>query len=181
MTIGSNYSDAVPKAAFQAMVDYCAAQTGTTVTVNTTDHGKFQDNLTSYLQGTPDDIFTWFAGYRMRYFADQGLLTPIDDVWAKIGSNYSDAFKAASTGNDGKSYFVPIYNYPWVVMYRKSVFDGQGLHRSHDLGRVHRPRGQDEDRRPHPAGLRVTSMAGRPWARSTSSTCASTATSSMST
>src|SRR6476646_1940727 len=63
VTIGSNYSDAVPKAAFQAMVDYCAAQTGTTVTVNTTEHGKFQDNLTTYLQGTPDDIFTWFAGF----------------------------------------------------------------------------------------------------------------------
>jgi multiple sugar transport system substrate-binding protein len=126
VTIGSNYSDAVPKAAFQAMVDYCAAQTGTTVTVNTTEHGKFQDNLTSYLQGTPDDIFTWFAGYRMRYFADQGLLTPIDDVWAKIGSNYSDAFKAASTGNDGKGYFIPLYNYPWVVMYRPSVFEAKG-------------------------------------------------------
>ena len=126
VTIGSNYSDPVPKAAFQAMVDYCAAQTGTTVTVNTTEHGKFQDNLTSYLQGTPDDIFTWFAGYRMRYFADQGLLTPIDDVWAKIGSNYSDAFKAASTGNDGKGYFIPLYNYPWVVLYRKSVFESKG-------------------------------------------------------
>jgi multiple sugar transport system substrate-binding protein len=126
VTIGSNYSDPVPKAAFQAMVDYCAAQTGTTVTVNTTEHGKFQDNLTSYLQGTPDDIFTWFAGYRMRYFADQGLLTPIDDVWAKVGSNYSDAFKAASTGNDGKGYFIPLYNYPWVVLYRKSVFESKG-------------------------------------------------------
>jgi multiple sugar transport system substrate-binding protein len=126
VTLGSNYSDAVPKAAFQAMVDYCAAQTGTTVTVNTTEHAKFQDNLTTYLQGTPDDIFTWFAGYRMRYFADQGLLTPIDDVWAKIGSNYSDAFKAASTGNDGKGYFVPLYNYPWIVNYRPSVFAAKG-------------------------------------------------------
>jgi len=126
VTVGSNYSDPVPKAAFQAMVDYCAAQTGTTVTINTTEHGKFQDNLTSYLQGTPDDIFTWFAGYRMRYFADQGLLTPIDDVWANVGSNYSDAFKAASTGNDGKMYFIPIYNYPWTVLYRKSVFDAKG-------------------------------------------------------
>ncbi len=73
---------------------------------------KFQDNLTSYLQGTPDDIFTWFAGYRMRYFADQGLLTPIDDVWAKIGSNYSDAFKAASTGNDGKVLLHPVVQLP---------------------------------------------------------------------
>ena len=51
-----------------------------------------------------------------------------------IGSNYSDAFKTASTGNDGKQYFIPIYNYPWVVIYRKSVFDGEGLHRPQDVG-----------------------------------------------
>jgi multiple sugar transport system substrate-binding protein len=62
----------------------------------------------------------------MRFFANQGLLTPIDDVWEEIGANYSDAFKNASTGDDGKMYFVPIYNYPWVVNYRKSVFEDKG-------------------------------------------------------
>ena len=34
--------------------------------------------------------------------------------------------KAASLGTDGKAYFVPVYNYPWVVMYRKSVFEEKG-------------------------------------------------------
>ena len=125
-TLGSNASDAVPKQALQAMVDFCEEQEGIEVTVNTTEHGAFQDNLTTYLQGTPDDVFTWFAGYRMRYFADQGLLTPIDDVWEEIGPNFSDAFKTASTGNDGSMYFVPIYNYPWVVIYRKSLFEEKG-------------------------------------------------------
>ena len=125
-TLGSNASDAVPKAALQAMVDHCEQAQGIEVTVNTVDHGTFQDQLTSYLQGTPDDVFTWFAGFRARYFADQGLLTPIDDVWEQIGPNMSDAMRAASTGNDGKMYFVPIYNYPWVVMYRKSLFEANG-------------------------------------------------------
>ena len=54
-------------------MDYCATQTGVTDKVNTVDHGTFQDQINSYLQGTPDDVFTWFAGYRMRFFADQGL------------------------------------------------------------------------------------------------------------
>ena len=31
-----------------------------------------------------------------------------------------DAFKVGSTGDDGKQYFIPIYNYPWAVFYRKS-------------------------------------------------------------
>ena len=36
------------------------------------------------------------------------------------------AFKAASTGDDGNQYFVPVYNYPWVVMYRKSLWEEKG-------------------------------------------------------
>ncbi len=125
-TLGSNYSDAVPKAAMADMINYCSEQTGVNVAVNTIEHGAYQDGINAYLQATPDDIFAWFAGYRMRFFADQGLATPISDVWADVGSNYSDAFKTASTGNDGEQYFIPIYNYPWVVLYRKSLFDEKG-------------------------------------------------------
>ena len=31
-----------------------------------------------------------------------------------------------STGDDGKQYFIPIYNYPWAVFYRKSMFADKG-------------------------------------------------------
>jgi len=126
VTIGSNYSDEVPKAAFAAMMDYCAEQTTATPQINTVEHGAFQDSLNSYLQGTPDDVFTWFAGFRMRFFAAQGLATSISDVWETAGANYSDAFKQASTGDDGEQYFIPMYNYPWVVIYRKSLFTDNG-------------------------------------------------------
>ncbi|HEX5588699.1 MAG TPA: ABC transporter substrate-binding protein [Candidatus Limnocylindrales bacterium] len=126
VTVGSNYSDEVPKAAFASMLEYCAGETDVEATINTTEHGKFQDSINAYLQATPDDVFTWFAGYRMRFFAGQGLATDISDVWANVGSNYSEAFKTASTGDDGKQYFIPMYNYPWVVIYRKSLFQDNG-------------------------------------------------------
>ena len=126
ITLGSNYSDPVPKGVLAGIVDTFTQQTGITVKVNTVDHGTFQDQISSYLQGTPDDVFTWFSGFRMRFFAAQGLATDISDVWAKVGSNYSDAFKVGSTGDDGKQYFIPIYNYPWAVFYRKSVFADKG-------------------------------------------------------
>jgi multiple sugar transport system substrate-binding protein len=125
-SLGSNYSDEVPKTAMQKVVDAFTAETGIAVTVNTVDHGTFQDQISSYLQGTPDDTFTWFAGYRMRFFADQGLAGDLSDVWSTIASNYSEAFKAASTGDDGKQYFIPFYNYPWVVIYKKSLFEEKG-------------------------------------------------------
>jgi multiple sugar transport system substrate-binding protein len=34
--------------------------------------------------------------------------------------------KSASTGADGHQYFIPIYNYPWAVFYRKSLFADKG-------------------------------------------------------
>jgi multiple sugar transport system substrate-binding protein len=68
----------------------------------------------------------WFAGYRMQFFAQKNLLSPIDDVWGPIKSNFSPALQAASKGLDGHYYFIPIYNYPWAVFYRKSVFKEKG-------------------------------------------------------
>ncbi|SFE09364.1 carbohydrate ABC transporter substrate-binding protein, CUT1 family [Actinacidiphila alni] len=126
VTFGSNYSDAAPKAAFAALTQAAAASTKAQVKINTVDHNTFQQNITSYLQGTPDDLFTWFAGYRMQYFAAQGLAQPLDDVWEKIGGNFGDAAKKLSTGLDGHQYLVPLYNYPWVVFYNKSQFKAKG-------------------------------------------------------
>lgn len=126
MTFGSNYSDSAPKAAFAALTKAATKKTNVKIKINTTDHNTFQNNITSYLQGTPDDAATWFAGYRLQYFAAQGLLEPIDDVWEKIGGNFNSAAKALSKGVDGKYYLVPIYNYPWVIFYNKSTFKDKG-------------------------------------------------------
>ncbi|MDQ1287996.1 MAG: multiple sugar transport system substrate-binding protein [Actinomycetota bacterium] len=123
---GSNYSDAVPKKAMQAVADaFTAKNAGVKVALNTVDHNTFQENINNYLQGKPDDVFTWFAGYRMRFFAEQGLIGDLSDVWGKL-TGFSDAFKKASTGDDGKQYLVPIYNYPWAVFYRPSLWKAKG-------------------------------------------------------
>ncbi|UIX32758.1 ABC transporter substrate-binding protein [Streptomyces sp. GQFP] len=126
VTLGSNSSDAVPKKAFAEIYAAFTKKTGIKVDVNTKDHNTFQEQINSYLQGTPDDVFTWFAGYRMQFFAGKGLASPIDDVWTKIGSNFPDAMKQLSKGADGKYYFVPLYTYPWAMFYRKSVFKEHG-------------------------------------------------------
>jgi multiple sugar transport system substrate-binding protein len=126
VTFGSNYSDAVPKKAIADVMTAFTAKTGIQVTINTVEHNKFQDTINAYLQAAPDDVFTWFAGYRMRFFAAQGLATDISDVWNTIGGDFAPAFKLASSGDDGKQYFVPLYNYPWVVIYRKSFWQQKG-------------------------------------------------------
>ena len=124
VSIGSNYSDAAVKTAFASVVK--SYSNASKVTVNTVDHDSFQNNIQNYLQGSPNDVFCWFAGNRMQYFAKQNLLTPIDDVWAKIGANFTPAVKAASKGADGHYYLVPWVNYPWVMFYKKSIFSKHG-------------------------------------------------------
>ncbi len=98
--------------------------TGVPYKGNFVDHNGFQDNITSYLQ-QPDDVFTWFAGYRMRFFADKGLAGDISDVWANL-PDFTEGFKTAATGNDSKQYLVPTSYYPWAVHYRKSLFEEKG-------------------------------------------------------
>jgi multiple sugar transport system substrate-binding protein len=127
MSLGSYNTDPGSKAGTQAIVDaFKAANGGTTVTLNVVDHGTFQNQISSYLQGTPEDVFTWFSGHRMRFFADKGLATPIDDVWNAVKSNYTSGFEASIKGNDGKAYAIPTDYYPWAVFYRKDVWAAKG-------------------------------------------------------
>ena len=123
MSLGSYLSDAVPKKGLQDVVDaFTAANGGTTVKVNTVDHGTFQNQINSYLQGTPEDAFTWFSGHRMRFFASKGLAQPIDDMWSDVKSNFTEGFAASVKGDDGHVYAVPTSYYPWAIFYRKDVF-----------------------------------------------------------
>ncbi len=107
-----------------AMAEAYAKETGVTVEGNYVDHNTFQDSITTYLQGTPDDVFTWFAGNRMNQFATEGAISDVSDLWPLDGIN--DSFKVASTATDGKQYFVPKDYYPWAVFYKKSVFEKGG-------------------------------------------------------
>ena len=84
VSFGSNASDELPKKVVQALADAFKTTSGTTVKINTLDHNTFQENINNYLQGKPDDVFTWFAGYRMRFFAAKGLTGDVSDVWSKL-------------------------------------------------------------------------------------------------
>ena len=120
VTFGSNYSDPTDSEAIAAAV----ATTGLDVSINTVDHNTYQENFNTYIQ-QPDDVVCWFAGYRMRAFAGKGVVGDISDVWSGL-DGFSEGFKSASSGLDGKQYFVPFYFYPWGIHYRKSLFEEKG-------------------------------------------------------
>lgn len=124
-SVGSNYSDAVPKKAFKAVVDGFEKKDDDKVKINTVSHNDFQEHINNYLQGSPNPVFTWFSGIRMKTYAKSSsdLVLPVDDVWDKIKDNFSSSIAKASTAEDGKKYLVPWVTYPWAVFYNKALFD----------------------------------------------------------
>ncbi len=122
VTVGSDQSDDAPRKAFAEMM---AGFTAHETKVNTVDHETFKEGINNYLQGRPDDVFTWFAGYRARYFAEKGLVSDISDVWANV-KGMPESMKNASSTTDGRQIFMPMTYYPWAVFYRPSLFAERG-------------------------------------------------------
>jgi multiple sugar transport system substrate-binding protein len=127
MSFGARTVDESPTKQLKGLVAAYEKKSGNKVTYNATESNAFQNNLSQYLQGTPDDAFQWMAGFRMQFFAEQGLLEDISDVWKDLDSQYDNSYKIASTGLDGKQYFVPQSWYPWGLHYRKSMVKDLGL------------------------------------------------------
>ena len=127
MSFGARTVDESPTKQLKGLVAAYEKKSGNKVTYNATESNAFQNNLSQYLQGTPDDAFQWMAGYRMQFFAEQGLLEDISDVWKDLEGQYDNSYKIASTGLDGKQYFVPQSWYPWGLHYRKSMVKELGL------------------------------------------------------
>jgi multiple sugar transport system substrate-binding protein len=126
VSIGSYHTDPGEPEGQKAVDAAFTQATGIAVKENIVDHSTFQNQISNYLGGAPDTAYTWFSGFRMKFFAEKGLSVPIDDLWAKVKDNFAEGFQQAVVGNDSKVYGIPVDYYPWAVFYRKSVFQAKG-------------------------------------------------------
>jgi multiple sugar transport system substrate-binding protein len=126
VSIGSYHTDPGEPEGQKAVDAAFTQATGIAVKENIVDHTTFQNQISNYLGGTPDTAYTWFSGYRMKFFAKKGFSVPIDDLWAKVKDNFAEGFQKAVVADDGKVYGIPVDYYPWAVFYRKSVFQDKG-------------------------------------------------------
>ena len=62
VSFGSN-NTTVPGPEQDAAWTAAAKAEGINVALNAVDHNNFQNAINSYLQGTPDNVFDWFAGH----------------------------------------------------------------------------------------------------------------------
>jgi len=128
LVINSNLSDPAPRAAFQTMVDrFKAEYPDIDVTLNTFDHEAYKTAIRNFLASDPPDVALWFAGNRMKFFVDQGLIMDVSDLWEEADFNDSMASSRAAFTVGGKQYGVPWGYYQWGVFYRKDIFDQYGL------------------------------------------------------
>ena len=128
LVINSNLSDPAPRAAFQTLVDsFQAEYPEIEVTLNTFDHEAYKTAIRNFLASDPPDVALWFAGNRMKFFVDQGLIMDISDLWDEAGFNDTMASSRSAFTVDGSQYGVPWGYYQWGMFYRRDIFDQYGL------------------------------------------------------
>ena len=147
-----------------------------TVEPNAVDHNTFQENINTYLQGNPDDVFTWFAGFRMDQFAEQGLISDVSDVVAdrrhqrQLQGGLDRQRRQAVLRAGG---LLPLGGLLPEVGLREEAATRRRRRSTSSTTLMKKMQGDDIA----PFAF-ATRTAGRRWAPSTSSTCGSTASTS---
>lgn len=128
LVFATNASDPAPKAAWEKVVAlFEEAHPDIDVQVNTFDHEAYKVNIRNFLSSESPDLALWFAGNRMKFFVDQGLLEDISDVWADNGLADAMSSSLSALTVDGKQYGVPVSYYQWGVYYRSDIFAQYGI------------------------------------------------------
>ena len=130
LVYNSYNGDPVPRAFDQRIVAlFKQKYPGIQVRHTIVAHEDFKQAIRTYLASSrPPDVLTWFAGERMRYFAERGLVADITDLWRKEGWEkvFPKGFQALSKTGDRYT-FLPTSYYWWAVYYRKDLFQRLGL------------------------------------------------------
>ncbi len=128
LVINSNLSDPAPREAFANVVDqFRAEHPEIDVVLNTFDHEAYKTAIRGFLASDPPDIALWFAGERMKFFVDQGLLEDVSDVWDENNLHQKMASSRMPSTVDGRQWGVPWGYYQWGIYYRTDIFDQYGL------------------------------------------------------
>ena len=111
----------------QAVNDAYTKKTGIKVTQQAVESDPFQNGIAQYLQGTPDDVFGWMAGWRTNFRASQGLLHDVSKNIKNLGDQLTQpVIDGATNPGDSKQYIIPTTYYPWGLHYRKSTMQEIG-------------------------------------------------------
>ena len=156
MSLGSYGSDPGSKAGVQAIADaFTAANGGTKVTVNTVDHGTFQNQITHVPRGHARGRLHLVLRTSHAVLRRQG---PRHADRRRLGRGevqlHAPASPSSVKGNDGHVYAMPTDYYPWAVFYRKDVLAAKGYTVPTNWDDFKALCDEDEDGRPDPDRFR---------------------------
>lgn len=78
-------------------------------------------------RGDAPDIVSWKGGASMRTLVDRGSFMEVSDVWNDKNLSYYMASSEAAVTANGRQYGIPYGYYPWVLYYRKDLFQEHSL------------------------------------------------------
>ena len=128
VTFGSGSSDDVPKAAYKAVTDAFTKKSG--------DQGHHQHRRPQRLPEQHQHLPAGQPGRRLHLVRRlphavlrraRACSRRSTTSGRRSAATSPRPSKKASTGADGKKYFVPNYNYPWGVLLPQERLAGQGL------------------------------------------------------
>ncbi len=109
--------------------DFIAANPGLSHAASPVDHEQFKTSILVQLAGgNPPDTFSYWAGARIQFIVDDGLLQPIDDIWEAndMDAQFPPAVIDTAATYDMHRYALPLTLH-WVGMfYNTALFEQVG-------------------------------------------------------
>ncbi len=94
------------------------------------DHEAFKTMIHSTLaNGSPPELFTYWAGARTQALVDRRQIVPIDDVWQSAGLDrvFPRTISEAASTYNGSKYLLPITQHIVVFFFNKQLLDRERL------------------------------------------------------
>ena len=101
-----------------------------TVLATPLNHEAFKTMIpTSFERGNPPELFSYWAGEKVRQLVADNRLQPIDDLWLDqhLAEKFSPAIVDSAISYDAHKYLLPITQHIVVFFYNKRIFDRLGL------------------------------------------------------
>jgi len=118
------------RAVYQEVVDAFESENpDITVNVQVTSNEEYKSAIEARLKSPQySDVMFWFGGERLKWFIENGWVSPLDELWKQEGWREHYSQSSQSVVNDqSRMYALPVHYYHWGVYYKKSLFKRLGL------------------------------------------------------
>jgi multiple sugar transport system substrate-binding protein/raffinose/stachyose/melibiose transport system substrate-binding protein len=130
VTVMTYFSKELGETALKELLAQFEADSGTTVNFVDVGHEDFKTGILVQLAGgNPPDVHSNWAGARTAFQAQNGMLAPIDEMWAAndLDSQFPQGLIDSAATYDGVKYLMPLGYHYAGMFYNPKVFEEAGV------------------------------------------------------